>query len=771
MAVDTLYIEDGYVDNAYFEVIVDSGAIGLQPYFAEDYAETGYAEQRGSVFTMVANTDGVLVDGSSSIVATVSTSTDAYRIIEATANIDSAMTATMSAIVYKNHDASLDNTFTQTTDINYTADPGGLLEYLANLDAQAARFRGTPIDITAQFFTSDSTAQLGNNVEPAATFDSAADLVSACNLTADFDIITLASADISAEFAASANAITFVPKSLQPSSSTSRPWGIKYISVDSADERAPVFDSFTKALGDTSIRLYESSPTFDENAYVCYYTDDAASRFPKNNESDELHIEFFARSGTALVFALRKDNGAPELSLQTSTNNATLYIEQGNSNYDTLNTSIVNNAFVHYVIKIQYQTVKFYADGSLVGTLTSYASDSVNEIWFGENEDTGSANGNFYVDEFRLLKGDPAEVAADSFNFNASSYTVPTTEYSSTGTTQLLLHFNDSYQDDMYGELSGSSNIATTTNLNATLTGLIKIDSTLNSNATLNAQVGKIQIAQSDFQAVASQLTVAGKIGDFFVNADIAASLEINDTLFKNHSADFNIAATQTTTAVKTSDVECNMIGAFTPEITTDGIRRVAADLAVSVNTSATGTRIQEGSANIQVASNIVAVNARARLTNSNMSVATTSTADINRIRSGASDFEAVATQLSSAGKIGDFFVNADVVSSISATVNATNGSIINTVANTNLSCTGSVNRTVAADCNSISSLYCAATTSIDSQATLQSTVSIIAVPKQLVVDQYIYTIPAETRTHSIDAETRNHSVTQETRIYSIEGT
>jgi hypothetical protein len=58
--MDQYYIEEGYVEAAYFERIVDSGTIGFLPYFDENYAETGYVDQHGAEFILVADV-GIVV--------------------------------------------------------------------------------------------------------------------------------------------------------------------------------------------------------------------------------------------------------------------------------------------------------------------------------------------------------------------------------------------------------------------------------------------------------------------------------------------------------------------------------------------------------------------------------------------------------------------------------------------------------------------------------------------------------------------------------------
>jgi hypothetical protein len=47
---------------------------------------------------------------------------------------------------------------------------------------------------------------------------------------------------------------------------------------------------------------------------------------------------------------------------------------------------------------------------------------------------------------------------------------------------------------------------------------------------------------------------------------------------------------------------------------------------------------------------------------------------------------------------------------------------------------------------------------------------STLNIAKVLHIEQFVYTVPRETRVYLIQQETREHSITQETRTYSIEG-
>ena len=689
--MDPSYIEDGYVEAAYFERIIVSDAIGLTPYFAEDYAETGYAEQRGSVFTLYANTDTVIVTGTATLSMSASISTTIgklenvsvdinsestvvatpYRILELSANIDSAMSASMTAIAFKNHDAHLDSAFTMVTDVNVQTDTDGLLEYFADLNAQAARFRDADAAMSAQFYTSDNSFDIGANIDVNATLDAASILTSTASLTVDALILKYGDANLSSEFTQTADAIEYIKKSDQESSTVGRPWATKYISQDIDGEDVPVFDSNTKAFGSHSLRIYNSTT---QNSYVTYYSDNTVGRLPRTGDS--FHLETWIRGYDAPLITIRDNSNIVQMLIYV--NNGTQLIVRyrtGSGSFSSISGSIVDSAYV--VVKAEAGVVKLYLNGSLAATSTvNYDGMDINEIVFGDDDTWGGSTtqGYAYIDEFRILKGSIADIANEvGYAFSATSVPVPTEQFTNTANTQLLLHFNNSYFDDIYGLQESSANLSGAFNATATITGSVFAGVDLSSAFTMDVDATNIKEASAEFDAVASQLSAVGKIGQLFVNADVVASLDIAEDLFKSFDSDLTSQFTTDIEIVKTTDAQADFVGVFTPTLT-------------------------------------VEVNRRAEI---ELSSETQLTADAVRIRAADAVIDAQATMQISGYVVTDININID--------------------ANVTMVVSGFV--------------------------------------KVFNLDQYVYTIPKETRSYTIQNENRLQTITNENRTYTIEGT
>jgi hypothetical protein len=743
--MDQYYIEEGYVETAYFERIVDSGVISLEPYFAEDYTETGYVLQRGSEFNLIAIPhDGQTVEiesvtfvaagflvvaigklvevppiytGQTVTMQSVTFSSAATmtiavgKIVESTISIDSAMSATMTAVAYKNHDASLDSAFTMTVDVNVQTDTTGLLEYFADLNAQAARSRETSatmaadiqtnIDvnatlatasiltsdfgivasaarsrkadasISAKFFTSNNSADIGRNIEANATLDAASILTSAFSITSTAEIIIYGEADLNSAFTATTTAIEYIKKSDLPASSTARPRATKYISQDISGEDVPVFDSNTKFLGSHSLRFYNSTA---QNSYVTYYADDTTARLPSTGDS--FHLEAWIRAFDAPLVTIR--NGANDVQLSLYANNGNQIVVRyrtGTNSFRTISGSFSTSA--HVVVKAEDGVIKLYINGSLAETSTvPYSGRNINEIVIGDDDTLGGfdTQGYAYIDELRIIKGSIAAVASEvGYAFSSTTATVPTEEYSSTASTQLLLHFNNSYDDDIYGVQTAESTLPSAFTQTATLSGSAFIQAALSSAFTATVDATNIKETSADFNVVASQLSAAGKVGDFFVNADITATLEVSEDLFKGATGELTLQATIQANAVKSVEAGADLTGVFTPTLIANANKLVDIDLVSTTQLVADAGRILETNMAVAVASALVANGGLITDININITTAT--------------------------GFVASGFV------------------------------------------------------------------------KVFNLDQYVYTIPAESRTHSITRETRSDSITKDHRIYTIEGT
>jgi hypothetical protein len=784
--MDQYYIEEGYVEAAYFERIVDSGTIGFLPYFDENYAETGYVDQHGAEFILVADV-GIVVGVTVTITSTTfegfaALAADVGKIMQLQAAFTGVFTPSMNVNAVKNHFAFLDVVTDFAATASKQTDTGGLLEFIADLNAQSARFRDVDINMDVEFYTSDSSADIGTNIDANATFDAASILTSAFTISVDFDIVQIAQADIVATSIIEANAIEYIKKSDLPSSSTQRPWSTDYISVNNATEEAPAFNSSTKKFGSHSLQVNSDNDTnATQNSYVKYNFRNANfARLPSVNTDDNYQIEFWTRGGKQLVKA-QTTSGDIAWRINTNDTDIQFYFKPNQNQSSTMSGTITaGGVFSHVVIRVEGPNKKMWINGALVdNNVINQARSTLsssNDDWrliFGDDntEDLSNlGNGYSYIDEFRILTGTKAQVDADTgYTISSTSITVPTQEFANKSSNAILLHFNNDYSDSLYGIQSTEIDLISYNTLSATLTGQIYATANLNSAFTITADPGTLKEAESDFESVATQLTAAGKVGDFFINADIAFDFAIQDQLFKGFESDLENSITQTTVAVKTVDAVIAISSAFTPEISTDGFRAGAADLETVSSLDVTVTRIQQGVANLQIISTLDIEFTNVKLAEADLQTISSVDSTVTRIQQGASNFEAVATELAIINMIGNTLISATSAFELSASITGTvrSNADLESVFGVETVAVKTVDPTVNIEV--ISTAIIDTTYFAQTSVNLETAFTVVANAKELILDQYVYRIPRENRTINIYSENRTSTIRTETRTYIVE--
>jgi hypothetical protein len=630
--MDELYFEEGYVEVGYFaktligaaslasssSVSFDGDIADTSGYYIPDYIDVGYYE------------NGVIVTGSGTLSSSASFTVTATKVIQGTATITDAFSSTMTVNAIRFVDSLMEIVSTFTSTANKTVDPGATLENIANLNAQADKVFGFAAAAAAEF-----------------------------TLTADVFNVQLADSNMSSDFALSANAISYIRKSNLPSSTTGRPWATSYISQNIATEEAPAFDAVTKKFGSHSLRFHQDdggvNPT--QNSYVKYYSNGDVARMPQLGQA--LHIEFWVRNTGQFIDA-REGNTS-----RWRINSSNFSIIGG----PTIGISLTAGQFNHVVIKAQPSNIKIYVNGSLAGSSTqSFPADGIDNIVFGDDDlySTNFTDGFFYLDEFRIIRGLIDDVDADvGYTIAASSITEPTQEFDSTANTKILLHWNNSYVDDLYGVQVASSSLASQFNQvtaanqqvlsNAGLASEFTIITTSAiiriANATINSEFtqsitpnylrpGEAVLSSSfavtaepsiiktsavslssefaqtstaaktvdpdiEFAALASQLTAVAKIGDFLIAADVIASLSADVNAVFVESATLNSEFTQTANAIKSVTGQGSFASEFTA--TTDSVKTVN---IISTQTATANINVDA----VKNTSGVIALNATADL-------------------------------------------------------------------------------------------------------------------------------------------------------------
>ena len=280
-----------------------------------------------------------------------------------------------------------------------------------------------------------------------------------------------------------------------------------------------------------------------------------------------------------------------------------------------------------------------------------------------------------------------------------TSFTVPTTEYVNNDSTDLLLHFNNSYTDDAVTLLRSAnsaltSSAAITANLNTTRV----YNSALNVSATQTTQAEKVVEGEIDLTAnfaqsttgtrikqfdsalpvIASQLTAIAKVGQGLIACDVTATLAATAVKTTENELDFFSDFAQTVDNSRLRDFDSTQSAAFTQttdvSVTTENELDFFADTALTVNEQ----RLRDYSSSLSSDFAQSTDFARTRDLDSTQSVTVDITAQLGIVKEYTVTLPVVASQLTATAKVGDFLVACDVQSTLACDIEVTSGSIVN---------------------------------------------------------------------------------------------
>lgn len=715
---DGLFVELGYFDPEDYFV-----------YVAE--AESTASAEFAVVCDATEIPGGVVVEFAAALSAATAVTIAVTKIIQAAAEFSAAFTPTLTAEAFKNYTAVLDVAFDLESTAVKTVDPGGLLEFFADLNNAADRFRDNSSAISAEFAVGNNNGigGIGTNV----ILESAASLESVAALSCDGVSVTIVDfiVDLTANVGLTADAIEYVRKSNLPASSGARPWATNYISQDLSTEDAPVFDSNTKKFGSHSFRFRQNdSVNSADNSYVKYYSSNSVASFPNTVLTGETYqLDFWARGLGQLVRAENTSNARNQFRITASSTSLLVQYWNG-SNYSSISSTWANDGVWRYItLKAESKVLKLYVDGTLRATSSvNYDNTDANQLIFGDDDQIASSitTGFAFIDEFRVLKGPIATVTDElGYSFSATSITVPTQESRSTASTQILLHFNNTYADDLYGDQFGSAALASAFTIATTVSELSEAAATLTGVSALEINGGKLKEAEAAFEAVASQLTAAAKVGDFLIDASVAANFAITADLFKEYAANFESSTSQSTVAVKNTNIVAGLTDQFTMVTENQGTISFIADLSSEFQTSATGATNKPGAADLAAEFNQTADAFAGIEGGANAASEFTITIDNSRTRDNSSAFEAVAAQLTAAAKTGDFLIDAAVAANLTAVGNVLTGNVIDIAADTAVTVTAIKITDVISAISSASEFAIDAVVGVVAEGNFESTVNL----------------------------------------------
>jgi hypothetical protein len=166
--MDQLYFEDGYYEGKYFVYTADI-VVGFTPYILADYLDQGFFEDRGSAFTLTGSlTRQTYQEFTADFVSAFTLTGVVGRRQSAAASLTSAITVTAAVVKTARAQTALTSAVTAATTSQKTARSSVTLTSIANVSAQAARFRGITSSVSAAA-TATTTATKSTQTSPALT--------------------------------------------------------------------------------------------------------------------------------------------------------------------------------------------------------------------------------------------------------------------------------------------------------------------------------------------------------------------------------------------------------------------------------------------------------------------------------------------------------------------------------------------------------------------------------------------------------------------------
>lgn len=176
--------------------------------------------------------------------------------------------------------------------------------------------------------------------------------------------------------------------------------------------------------------------------------------------------------------------------------------------------------------------------------------------------------------------------------------------------------------------IDASSSLSSTANLTATVTKIKSASSTLSSNATISITASKTANTSSsvssaadiaidytrtrnfdtEFDVIGSTVVAAGKVGEFFIDADITASLTADGIIQVGGAASLSSAFDIQIEATRTRNADSNMSASATIAETSTRLRRASSSLAAATSVTIDTRTIRETSVAMSAAHSLSSI-------------------------------------------------------------------------------------------------------------------------------------------------------------------
>ena len=768
---DQLYIEEGYIDASYYNIV------------AEAQVNMGSA-LTASISVIIADTSGYIFEGyidddfyegagqvreayaALGVATTMAISVG--KIVEADANFEAFGNTTLTADALKNHTAILDTTMSMSATVSKIASNVITLDSIINASLQGDRTRGVE---------STQTTSIDIQTAPSVFRDFGALLSSA----GGFNLLMTVNADvaISVNSTMVANAISFTPKALPYNrpvnfnayyntsttpytgtdvafNSTTKRWGTHSVQIKSPGFKVvsdPLYNNSNKIPASTPF-VFETWVYFENDNFVTINTP-----FIVHGKLGNSYTNFSNLSGSALwaigevndrwAAKLRKPDGT-YVSLTTTTPVATIPSGSWTNVILTRQTNgtirlIINNNMTSAASSTY--TGALQADLSLLGAQEGrLILQNLDQLNYGD----------MYYDSTHY------QIDTDAPTGITYPYYSPFTYYdmagTSTGDSLVLANFDGNYTDDVSvvaTTLTGAATLNTTVSLTATpnrtfggtvlqqSAATLTVDANviqgasadITSTATLNVITGFVKDATTTFDSIASQINVVNKIGNTLIACDVVSSLsaDVNEIVQLASSLSTAVVVDADVNFIAGTSADFNSVSIMDADVA-GGLIGFSVDLNSAFTSSIVYTRIIdlevfEPGANFEYNFDVSAI-----LDNtSDLNTAFTSTAAAYRIQQGSADLSAFATTLNSVAKIGTFLVDLDTVATLTADarVIADNGFALDVIAD--ITASGGTTKPGAANLTSASTLSVEAVSGIAGEASLTGVTELQISPSSVI--------------------------------------
>lgn len=317
---------------------------------------------------------------------------------------------------------------------------------------------------------------------------------------------------------------------------------------------------------------------------------------------------------------------------------------------------------------------------------------------------------------------------------------------------------------------STSASVSSEFATSATSTRIKSLAADLFSTASMELDTGKITdfaSAQSSSFGVTADV---GAIRETGSTQTVQATLAADPIKAVDASSTQSSLFTQTTTGLRIKDfaVDTDSIATQLAAVAKTGDFFVNSESQFIVNCEATSIGSGEIVLNAQFTQTTQDV--RVRFADSDMAAVAQHVTSGDRTRSTPIDMSSTATVDVTAQS--QLLVTADLTAftSVAAAVDKIRSGVAALASTTAVTTQPNITRSFEVDAGSLFTPSVIAGVQADAIIALVAEFSVQANTSILHVDQIVYTIPSETRTHTITNETRTHTVHRETRSYTIEG-